>query len=468
MLGVVLTSGCTMAPTYERPVMPVDDAWPTSSAYPDRPALQEAELVSWQAFFKSPILSRLIQDSLANNRDLRVAVLNVEKTRAQYQIQWADLVPSIEAVGSLSRKGTPTNVNASDGGSVRSTYTATVGITSYELDLFGRVRSLTENALETYFATREAQKAAHISLISQVAQGYVDYLAQKKILYAVRIILEAQENAFKLVEARVAQGSASMADLESARGDIENARSTVAQITTQLAQSVNALSLLVGKPLKESDLGSEDLDDHLVQEVLPVNLPSKVLLARPDVMQAEHTLRAAGANIGAARAAFFPTISLTGTAGFSSAELSSLFSSGSRLAWTLAPQINLPIFEGGRTVAGLEVAEADQKIAVADYEKAIQSAFQEVADNLAGLKGGKAQDDAQKNRLSAYMRAYEIAKSRYAHGVASFTDVLVLQQTLLNASVEYVTGRVSYLKSLVTLYKALGGGLDKEETPDKG
>lgn len=456
LMGGALLGGCTMAPDYVQPPLPVEDQWPQDVGVPSTPT--QGSLVDWDVFFKSPVLRELVTQALSQNRDLRVAVLNVEKTRAQYQIQWADLVPTVGGTASLSRNGTPKNVTL-NGGTVSSTYSANVGISSFELDLFGRVRSLTESALETYFASRQAQKAARITLIAQVAQGYVGYLAQKKIYEAYTQNLEAQEALVRLVEARVHQGSASSLDLANARASLEAARAEQQGAKAQLLTSKNALVLLVGAPIADTLLGKETLDDVGFVEALPVGLPSQVLLTRPDVMEAEHSLRAAGANIGALRAAFFPSITLTGTAGYASSQLSNLFTNGSTLAWSFLPQINIPIFEGGRVTAALEEADADQKIVLAQYEKTIQSAFQEVSDALVGVSEGRLQDAAQQKQEAASRQAYELSKVRFANGSDTYTSVLLAQGTLVSATIAQVGAHMSYLNNLVTLYKALGGGV---------
>lgn len=456
-------SGCTFMPDYKRPASPVAAAWPAGDVYAAAAGDTSAALSAdtrWKDFFTSAQLQKVIGLALEHNRDLRVSTLNVQAAQAAYRIQRADIVPSVDATGSLSRQGVPENARQTAGqASVTSQYAANIGTTSFELDLFGRLRSLNEAALQDYFATVEAQKSVQIALVAEVANAYLALLSDMKLLRLTEETLATQRKSFDLTRQSFELGIGSQLDVSQAQTAVETARANLAQYKRQVAQDRNALALLTGTNLSEIDLATETLDDIALKADMPAGLPSAVLLSRPDILQAEHALQAANANIGAARAAFFPTVSLTGSAGLASQSLSDLFSSGSGLAWSFAPQVTLPIFQGGRNVANLETAEVQQKIAVADYEKAIQTAFREVADELAARGTYTDQLDALRAFVSAAQMSYDLSNARYRQGIDSYLNVLDAQRSLYEAQQNEILVAQQRLSNLVTLYKVLGGGV---------
>ncbi|HRI76749.1 MAG TPA: efflux transporter outer membrane subunit [Alphaproteobacteria bacterium] len=461
LMLTTLLGGCNMIPEYLRPASPAAGAWPSGAAYqaPAELAAKSAVETGWQEFFRSQNLQRLIGAALENNRDLRVAALNVEAARAAYRVQRADLVPSVQAGTGMSRQGVPENASSSGRDAISSQYTANVATTAFELDVFGRIRSLNEKALQDYLATDEARKSVQIALVAEVANAYLSLLADEKLLKLTEETLAAQQESFTLIERSFDAGIGSQLDVSQARTSVETARTNLAQYKRRVAQDKNALALLVGAADVTVDTANETLDDTLIMENLPAGLPSDVLLNRPDVLQAEYTLKGTNANIGAARAAFFPRISLTGSLGLASSSLSDLFKSGSGLAWSFAPQLTVPIFEGGANVANLELAETQQKIAVASYEKAIQTAFREVADELAARGTYSDQLQAQSALVGATQNAYDLSQLRYKQGVDSYLNVLDAQRSLYSAQQGEIQVQQQRLSNLVTLYKTLGGGL---------
>lgn len=457
--SISLLGGCTMMPGYERPAAPVAANWPTPAMGElDSQAKQSAADISWQAFFTSPILQKVIGTALDNNRDLRVAALKIEEARAIYRIQRADLVPSIDGTLAGTRSRIPEDLSTTGDAVTASQYEANIGVTAYELDLFGRVRSLNESALEDYLATEEAARATQISLIAETANAYLQLLADQKILELTQDTLNAQQESYDLIERSNALGASTKLDLSRARTTLETAKANEALYTRLVAQDKNALVLLMGTGDAAALDTLESLDDVGLMDQLPVGLPSDVLTLRPDVAQAEHSLKSANAEIGAARAAFFPTISLTGSAGFASDALSSLFSGGAAGAWSFAPRLTLPIFEGGRNVANLDASETRKKIAVSQYEKAIQSAFRDVADALAGRATLDDQLQAQQDLADAAQNAYDLSNARYKQGIDNYLSVLDAQRTSYSAQQSEIEVQRAYLSNLVTLYKALGGG----------
>ena len=468
--AAVLLAGCSMIPTYQRPVVPVAADWPaldaasggpSAAGNADRPAVAAAD-IEWQNFFSDPQLRLLIDSALRNNRDLRIAVLNIEQSRAQFQIRRADQFPTIGAAVTGSRQPNP-NGN----GSISNVYTAGLALTSYELDFFGRVASLKEAALSQYLATEEGRKTTQISLIAAVANTYLSLLADEELLAITRQTLATREDSLRLSKLRFDNGVTSELDYRQSESLAEAARVSLAQLIRQRALDQNALTLLLGQPLS-GELAvalpaGKGLADTPVMADIPAGLPSDLLTRRPDVRQAEQLLLAANANIGAARAAFFPRISLTATAGSASSSLSGLFKSGS-FGWTLAPQALLPIFDAGRNRAGLESAGAGRDIAVAQYERSIQSAFREVADALAGRATLGEQLRAQQAQATAEGVRFNLSDLRYQNGIASQLDLLDAQRSLFAARQAVVQTRLAQLQSQVTLYKTLGGGW--KEMPD--
>ena len=460
-LGLLLSlAGCaTMAPKYTQPAAPVPAAWPSGPAYKDGVAKTDKPLadIPWQQFFIDPQLRKLISLALENNRDLRVAALNIERSRAQYQIQRSDLFPKVDASAGASFQRVPEDLSGSGRATRVDQYNVGLGVSSYELDLFGRVRSLKDQALEQYLATEQARASVQISLVSQVATTYLGLAADRERLELARETLASQQSSFKLTRSRFEAGVSSALDLHQAQTSVDSARVDIARYTTLVAQDENALSLVVGSPIP-AELHPTVLSENLtaLKDVSP-GLPSDVLLRRPDILQAENLLKGANANIGAARAAFFPRITMVTSIGFGSSDLAGLFTPGS-FAWKFAPQITLPIFDGGSNRANQKVAEMDRDIAIAQYEKAIQTAFREVADALAQRGTVGDQLVAQQSLTDATSESYRLSRARYEKGVDSYLIVLDSQRSLYSAQQNLITVRLSRLANLVTLYKVLGGG----------
>lgn len=456
----LMLPACSLAPPYLRPALPVPQSWPGGA--PAETAAATAKPLwsdlAWKDYFTAPELQGLIQRALDDNRDLRVAALNIELARASYRSASADLLPTIDANGEGSRSLTPESVSQSQPprATLSRQYDANLGVTAFELDLFGRLRSLKSSALESYLATAEARTATQLSLVAEVANAYLTLLADRKRLALTQDTLTSRLSSLALVQRSVEHGVSSALDLAQARTAVETARASLAQYQRQVQQDRNALTLLVGSPV-ELDSLQGDLDSvHLVED-LPVGLPSQVLLRRPDILQAEHELQAANANIGAARAAFFPSISLTGSAGYASQSLDKLFDANSG-AWSFGPSISIPIFDAGRNQANLASAKANRDIAVAQYEKSIQTAFREVADGLAAKGTLTDQQKAQTDLVAATQDSYRLSQARYDHGVDSYLSVLDSQRSLFSAQQDLVSVQASRLSNLVTLYKVLGGG----------
>jgi multidrug efflux system outer membrane protein len=443
-------AGCTsFIPTYQRPAAPVAATYPEPAASAPAPGGEAAADIDWQRFFADPRLTRLIALALADNRDLRVAVLNIEQTRALYQVRRADELPTVGAGGSISR--TPV------GSSVITVYAVGLAVTNYELDLFGRVHDLSQAALAQYFATAEARKAVQISIVSSVANAYLNVLADDELLRVTRQTLETRVESNRLTKLRFENGVSSELDYRQAESLLEGARAALAQAERQRMLDENALVLLVGQALPPDLPPPLALDQQQIPIDLPAGLPSDLLARRPDIRASEQQLLAANANIGAARAAFFPRITLTASYGTASGELSGLFKSGS-WAFTGTAQLLQPIFDAGRNQANLDVARVDHDIAVAQYEHSIQNAFREVSDALAGRATLGEQLRAQAAQTNALAIAYRLSDLRYRSGAASFLDTLDSARALFAAQTLLVQTRALELQNLVTLYRALGGG----------
>jgi multidrug efflux system outer membrane protein len=454
-LGAALVvSACTgLEARYRQPPLPVADAWPIAPTAADGSTAD----IGWRDFFADQRLQQLIALALANNRDLRAAVLTVEKARATYRIARAARVPAISATGSMTREREPGFLLASPTAETLSYYTAGVGVSSFELDLFGRVASLSHAALQQYIAQSEAQRAAQLSLIAEVANAYLTLAADGERLRLARATLDSQEASYRLTEQQHALGAASGLDLSRARTTVESARVDVGRYAGAVAQDENALTLLVGLPVDPGLRPETFAPDVSGLKPLPAGLPSSVLLRRPDVLEAEHVLRAADASIGAARAAFFPSITLTGSVGSASGELSELFKSGAGI-WSFVPQVTIPVFQGGALRAGLGAAHADRDIALARYEQAIQASFREVSDALALTATLAQQRDAQQALAAAAADAYHLSEQRYRAGKDSYLSLLDAQRSSYAAQQSLITIRLAEQSNRVTLYKTLGGG----------
>ena len=454
--------GCSLIPDYQRPESPVAASWPEGEAYAQGSGQAQAAELDWQHFFRDPQLRQLIGVALENNRDLRVAALNVEAYRALYRIQRADLLPAVSADGAGTRTRTPGDLNQTGESNIASQYSATLGV-AWELDLFGRLDSLREQALQEYFATEAAQRSARISLIASVANAWLTLQADQALLDVSRDTLKTFEESLALTQRSFDVGVASALELSQARSSVDTARVRIEQYTRLVAQDRNALSRLLGQNLSSDLLPASELERDQLAD-LPVGLPSDLLQRRPDILQAEYQLRAANANIGAARAAFFPRISLTGAVGSASSELSGLFDSGSDY-WTFSPRISVPIFNSGQLRANLDYAEISRNIQVAQYESAIQTAFREVADGLAAQQTYARQVQAQRDLLETSEDYLRLADRRYRTGVDSYLTLLDAQRQLFSVRQQFIVDRLAQMVSEVDLFKAMGGGWDAEAEP---
>ena len=457
LAGVTL-AGCTLAPKYERPAAPVAQTWPGDSTRANSSGDTNAVAdIAWRDFFQDPRLQQIIGLALTNNRDLRVAVLNVEVSRAQYRIRRADLLPHVDAAGSFARQRLPKYQVSPGDSAINNQYSLGLGTTSYELDLFGRVRSLKAQALENYFATEEARRNAQIALVAEVAVQYLNGLELDAQLAVARQTLASVQAAYDLNRQSYDVGNASELDLRSAEAQVQAAKVSIAGYEQLRNQSENALTLLVGETLPTNLPPAQPLDGQKLLTDLPPGLPSDLLQRRPDILAAEHELKAANANIGAARAAFFPAIKITADAGVSSQQLSQLFASGSG-TWLFNPQITLPIFAAGQNKANLDVAKLNTQIEIANYEKTIQTAFREVADALTAKSFLDQQIAGQEKLVDAEQGRYDLSDARYRNGADNYLSVLLAQQDLYSAQQNLVTLRFSRLSNLIALYQALGGG----------
>lgn len=458
VLAAVWVGGCTMIPEYTRPEAPVPAQWPSGPAYQEPaspPEAPPAADLGWRDYFTDPRLQSLIEAGLANNRDLRAAALNVERARALYRIQQVEILPTVDATGRLLDERVPGTINGNGRSATVKQYRAEVGITSWEIDFFGRIRSLAESALEQYFATEQARRAAQILLISEIANAYLTLAADRESLTLSRSTLETQQAAYNLIRRRFEVGIVPELDLRQSQTRVDSARVDVVRFTEQAARDENALTLLVGSPVDFSLL-AEGLGGVTPPPALSPGMPSDVLLRRPDVLQAESLLKAANANIGAARAAFFPSITLTSAVGTASGDLSNLFKSGS-FAWNFTPQITMPVFDA-RTWAALKFTEVEQELAVTNYEGAIQAAFRDVADALArsGTIGDQVQ--AQQSLVDATRETYRLSNARYEKGIDIYLNVLDAQRSLYAAQQVLIVTNLIKLANQVRLYASLGGG----------
>ena len=470
MLAAVSMAGCSFIPTHVRPEAPVPSTYPGDSATgtPTGPAAADIE---WQRYFSDPRLQRLIETALQHNRDMRIAMLNIEQARAQYQVRRADEWPTVNAGATASRQ--PRVGDNGSGGSISSTYTAGLQITSYEFDFFGRVRSLSQTQLAQFLGTEEARKTVQISLIASVANSWLAMLADDELLAVTRQTLVTREESLKLTQLKFDNGASSELDLRQAQSLLEGARVSLAQQLRQRALDENALALLLGQPVPAdalpapatvpSSIASSAIAETVLPD-LPAGLPSDLLNRRPDIRQAEQQLIAANANIGAARAAFFPRITLSTSIGSASTELSGLFKAGS-FAWSFAPQLLVPIFDAGRNQGNLDAAQVGRDIAIAQYERVVQSAFREVADALAGRATLGEQLRAQQAQAQSEAVRARLADLRYRNGASSYLDVLDAQRSLFTAQQAVVQVQAAERQNRVTLYKVLGGGWKDAASP---
>ena len=484
LVAVGLLAGCSLVPPYERPAAPIASHWPDTAGAPGADTTTAADL-PWQQFVRDDQLRELIGLALTSNRDLRVAVQNIEQARAQFQIRRADQFPSVGASASGTRSA-PNPYQALGGPSVSSSYSVGLGVSAWELDFFGRVAALKDAALASYLATEEARKSAQISLIASVASTWLQLKTDTELLALAERTLGSREQSLGLIRLRFDHGASSALDLRQAESLAASARATRAQQQRLRAQDINLLTLLVGQPIAPrlipalpaveappapSALSQPAAVVAPVAELpafapVPAGLPSELLLRRPDIRAAEQQLIAANAQIGAARANFFPRITLTGSLGRVSSDLDGLFGSGGSRAWSFGPAITLPIFDAGRNQAGLDSALAGRDIAVAQYEKAIQTAFREVADALAGRATLAEQLAALQAQAEAERARFQLTDLRYRNGVASSLDLLDAQRSLFAIEQALAQARLAQRANEVQLYKALGGGWS--ESPAAG
>jgi len=455
-LGAVLLAGCSLAPRYQRPAAPVPGDWPASAPAAAEGGVAAADL-GWRDVLGDARLQAVVALAIANNRDLRVASLNVDLAQARFGIARAAQFPEVDASGYYLRARTPLDQSVIFKPYTSSMWTVGVGMAAWELDFFGRVRSLKEAALQSWLATREAQRAAHLSLVAETASLYLATRALDEQVDLTRRTLDLVVASHDLTRRRYDAGQASELDLRTAEVQVETARVNLAALSQQRLLLGDALVLLVGAPLPDDLPQPAPLDASGVVADLPAGLPSDLLQRRPDVVEAEHSLMAANANIGAARAAFFPSITLTATGGYSSAEIQNLFEPTSAM-WMFSPRINIPIFDGGRNSANLKATEVQRDIAVAQYQKAIQAAFRDVADALQSRGEIEVQIDGLTRRTAAAERRYQLAELRFEKGVDSSLVVLSAQQDLYAAQQLLVQARLARLQNLIGLYRALGGG----------
>jgi multidrug efflux system outer membrane protein len=471
---IILVAGCTMIPKYQPPPSNVSSSWPNVPGYSKvktAPAPVPAAEIGWRDFFRDPKLQQVIALALTNNPSLRAAVENVAQTRALYHVQQAALVPTVSLNASGERQRIPnvyggrgTNSNASP--ITFTEYQVNFGVASYEVDLFGQVRSLTRQALETYLATAEEQRAAHIALVAQVATAYLTEQEAAEELAIARETLKSARQSFSLTQRSFQAGVVSQFDLNTASAQVASASASVATYAQQLAEASDNLSLLVGKPLPPELQPSPRLNLKLCISDIPAGLPSDLLEQRPDILQAEHQLKAANANIGAARAAFFPTITLTGSGGYASTTLQNLIAPGST-AWAFEPQLVWPIFDLGTAYHQLKADTAQKEAEAANYQSTIQTAFKEVADALAVRETIQSQLTDDETLVKADQQSYDLTDAGFRSGVNSSLDVLVTLQTLDSARESLIQTEYSQLISLVNLYEALGGGWNEYTPPSQ-
>jgi multidrug efflux system outer membrane protein len=446
----VLLGSCNLEPMLGKVDSPVPENYPGNSG-----GGVSAD-IAWNKFISDPRLKRLVKMALDNNRDLRVAALNVEATRAQYGITRSALFPTVNVAAAGSRSRTPSTLGNSPTAVESRAYEVSVGVTNYELDIFGRVRSQSHAALQQYFASDAARVGVQISLVAEVANAYFNQRAAYEQINLAQQTLDAVSETYDLTQKRFDAGDVSELDLRSVDIQVQTAKAQLAAYKQRVAETNNALGVLIGAPVPGSLPEGRSLEGALVAEVR-AGVSSDLLRRRPDILEAEHQLKAANANIGAARAAFFPRVTLTGSGGTASRSLGDLFQSGSS-AWAFTPQISVPIFDGGLNKANLDAAEIRKQIEIATYEKTIQTAFREVADGLAARTGLAGQIEAYQGLVAAQEKRFELADARYRQGVDSYFEVLTAQQDLFSSRQTLIQLRLARAVNSIGLYKALGGG----------
>ena len=458
-LAMLVLSACQLAPEQQAIELPVPNAY-ASAALGSGTAAAE---LHWQQFFNNPKLQQLIELSLANNKDLQIAALNVQRVRSLYQIEDSALYPSLDLNASGTRQRLPADLTGTGNAQINQQYSATVGITSYELDFWGKVRNQSEQALQQLYSSEQAQLSSQISLVAELANAWLTYAADQQLLELAAHTLHSQQKTLELTEQSYNLGAASALTLQQVKSTVATAKVDIARYQRLVARDKNALDVLTGTQVTADLLPDQPLSKLLQLPELPAGLPSDLLQQRPDLKAAEHDLLAANANIGIAKAAFFPSISLTANAGSASAELDNLFKGGSG-SWSFIPSINLPIFNMGRTQANLEVAEAQQQVALATYQQKIQQAFREVSDGLADREGYAAQLQAQQDLANSNQQSFLLSEARFKQGADSYLQVLDAQRSWYSAQQQLISGQQALLASQISLYKVLGGGWQQSNT----
>ena len=461
VLGLAALSGCTLIPHYTRPALPVAADYPAGPAggHQAEPA-QPAANIGWKDFFADPVMQSLIELALQHNRDLSIAADNVLSAQASFRVRRASLFPTVTASAGADYEHLPA---AAAGGFVENinAYSLSLGAASYELDVFGRLRSLAAQAREQYLSQAETRESTEIALVAQVASTYLSLLADREALTVSRQTAEAQKRSYDLRVLTLNQGSGTALDVAQAESALRTAEASLAQYTRQEAQDLDEIVLLVGvslPPALQARMQAEqDLNAQPAFPDLPAGLPADLLQQRPDIRAAEHTLRAANANVGAARAAFFPSVVLTGSGGTTSGTVGSLFGAGTG-SWLFQPQISVPIFDAGTNFANLDIARLQKRIEIATYEKTIQSAFHDVSNALAARTTYDSELRAEEKLVDADKRFYDLSKMRFDAGVDSYLSVIVAENSLFGAQLNLVTLRLAQRSNLVSLYEALGGG----------
>ncbi len=463
--ALLILAGCSLAPKYERPAAPVPATYPLSAQPAAGVPVSASADLGWRDFFLDDQLRALIAFALENNRDLRIAMGRVEEARAMFGIQQSARLPTLGIGGNAAIQSMPDQLRAggSSADSVSRVYQAGVGITAFELDFFGRVRNLSEAAYQQYLASGQAQRTVHLTLVAQVAESYFRLRAAELQRQLVESTLKSRQSSYDLIRQRYDAGVAGALDLNQAKSQLEQSRADLQEILRLEQLSQNALLLVLGGTPQNLPAAAPFGHDQLVSGI-PVGLPSDLLVRRPDIIGAENSLLAANANIGAARAAFFPNISITGVLGFASGAMGGLFSGANRF-WTFTPDLKMPLFSGG-VVGQLGLAEARKNIAVSQYEKTIQTAFREVADALAGEATYASQLDALRALEASASESLKIARLRYDNGIDSFLQVQAAEVTLFNAQRSYLQINLNSLMNRVELYKALGGGWFEQTVTD--
>lgn len=453
LLIAATLAGCSLIPDYQRPALPVSNHWQSP------PGDTSVNSYTWQQFYQQPALQKVISLALDHNRDLQIAALRVQEARAQFRLSRADLMPTIAAGASETSQHMPGDLYSTraTGPATYHQYQASLGVTAWELDFFGRIRSLNQSALESYLASAASAQATRISLISDAATGYLNLATDRDRLSLARDTAASQNNAWRLIRYRYDTGTADAQALAQAETSVRTAEADVEKYTRQVKQDVNALTLLTGTTLPASVIDSATLNTQLAFPALRAGMPSDLLTRRPDIIAAEHKLKSANANIGAARAAFFPSISLTANGGTMSDSLGHLFGGGTA-AWSFVPSINLPVFTGGRNMANLDIAHLEKQVEIAGYEQSIQQAFKEVADALAGQETLTREYHVRIRSHAATQRYYQLAQARYQAGIDDYLKVLDAQREYYQSGQALLSARFARLNQNVVMYKVLGGG----------